>query len=242
MPRLLTANAIINRVAIEVGLNADQDPVSSNGETYVQLKGLLDSCGQELVNLHDWQELRNVLSFTTSSADSGTYELPDDFDHMINQTGWDRSNNFPVGGPLSAQTWTYLEGRDLVSQTIYASFRLVDNKLDLFPQPPPDGLEVSFEYISRNWVQENTTEDRRDIVEQGSDYVLYDPLLMIRFLKLKYLWAKGLPSQGAAIEFDTMLEARKAKSTGAQVLNVARGASRFPYLDAFHNTGDTGYG
>ena len=151
MPRFTTANDIINRAAIEVGLLPDSNPVASSDETYIQLQGLLNSAGQELVELYAWQPLRRVYEFTTTDQDSGVYELPDDFSYMIDQTGWDKTNRVAIGGPLSAQSWSYLDGRDLVSQSIYASFRLVENRLDLFPQPPPADLTVRFEYIGRNY-------------------------------------------------------------------------------------------
>lgn len=241
--RFQTANDIINRAAVEVGLNPTTDPVSSDDTTYVQLQALLDSLGLELLNLHDWQTLRAVLDFTTTDTDTGIYDLPIDFDHMIDQTGWDRTNALPIGGPLSAQDWTYLAGRNLVSQTIYASFRLAENKLYLFPQPPPPGVRITFEYISRNWVMEQgQPQGNRENVGSGSDFIRYDPLLVIKFLKLKFLQAKGLPAMDAAMEFETMLESRIGKSEGATILNAARISRGTPFITPYFNTGDTGYG
>ena len=103
MARFETANALINRAAVEVGLNADNDPVASPDETYIQMQALLDSLGQELVNLYDWPILVRTLTIDTQADDSGVYELPDDYDHMINQTAWDMNNTVPVTGPLSPQ-------------------------------------------------------------------------------------------------------------------------------------------
>lgn len=241
--RYYTANDIINRAAVEIGLNPSTDPVASSDETNVQFTQLLNAVGQELLNLHDWQELREVIDFTTTGTDTGNYDLPDDFDRMINQTGWDRTNSVQVGGPLSAQDWTYLVGRDLVSQSIYASFRLTDSKMSLFPQPPPVGLRVTFEYISRNWVREQGQQkNNRDTVGTGSDTVRYDPIMAIKFLKLKYLQAKGLPAADAAMEFENMLESRLGRSEGSPILSAARNARAFPYLSPYGNTGDTGYG
>ena len=256
MARFSTANDIINRVAVEVGLNADTDPVASTDETYIQMLALLDSLGQELVNLHNWQGLKSFIDATTNATSfdtqlgsgvtigtGGIYDLPDDFDHMIDQTGWDRTNRVSLGGPLSSQDWSYLAGRDLVSQSIYASFRLVDNKLALYPQPAPDGLRITFEYMSRFWVREQgQSVNNRETVGSGSDLVMYDPLLTIKFLKLKFLQAKGLPAGDAAMEFETMLESRIGKSEGAPVLNASHRSRGYPYLSPYYNTGDSGFG
>lgn len=245
MPRYATANDIINRAAVEVGLNADVDPLASSDETFVQMTALLNNCGDELVNLHDWGQLINEIDFTTNAGDSGIYPLPEDFDHMIDQTGWDRKNRVALGGPLSAQDWTYLKGRDLVSQTIYASFRLSDNRLNLFPQPPPEGLRITFEYVSNYWVFEQGSQDGQPTkpqVETGSDVVAFDALLIKAFLKLKFLNAKGLPAQDAAMEFDSILDSRTGKNAGASILsagNISRGT---PYLNPWRNVGDSGFG
>jgi hypothetical protein len=241
MARVSTANAIINRVAVEVGLLRDANPFGSSDESFIQLSELLNAAGQELVEMHPWQVLVQPFDVTTQDTDSGTYDLPDDFSYMIDQTGWDRTNNVQIGGPLSAQDWSYLKGRDLVSQSIYASFRLVDNKFDLFPQPPPTGLNVSFEYISRNWVAptENT---RDDIVTNGNDTVLYEPIMAIKFLKLKFLSAKGFDIGPALAEFELIFNSRTGKDEGAAILNASNTGRTFPYLNGYYNVGDTGFG
>jgi len=242
MPRLSIANDIINRVAVEVAIPTDPDPVASGDPAMVQMAGLLNGAGQELVELHPWQALTKVFSLTTSDTDSGTYDLPEDFNSMIDQTGWDKTNRVAIGGPLSAQDWSYLDGRDLVSQSIYASFRLVDNKFDLYPQPPPDGLEIRFEYLSRNWVQEAGSGIGKDSVTAGSDIVLLDPLLVVKFLKVKFLQAKGFDYSAASVELDNVFNSRTGKDQGAAILSASSNSRGFPYLHPYYNTGDTGYG
>jgi hypothetical protein len=243
MARFLNANDVINRVAVEVGLSPDVDPVGSSDELFEQFTGLLTAAGQELVELHPWQVLRGVFEFTTTDTDTGTYNLPDDFSYMIDQTGWDKSNRVAIGGPLSAQDWSYLDGRDLVSQSIYASFRLVDNKFDLYPQPPPVGLDIRFEYISRNWVTESgQQEPNQDKIGAGSDIVMYEPIMIIKFLKAKWLEAKGLEPGAARLEFETMFLSRTGKDEGAPILSASNNSRGFPYLHPYYNTADTGYG
>ncbi len=243
MARLSTANDIINRVAVEIGLSKVTDPLSSADEAFVQLSELLNAAGQELVELHQWQALVRVFELTTALGDTGSYNLPDDFSYMIDQTGWDKSNRVAIGGPLSAQDWSYLAGCDLISQSIYASFRLVDNKFDIYPQDPvPDGLNIRFEYMSRNWVQEQPSGLRKDLVTEGADIVLYEPILAIKFLKVKFLQAKGFDTTAAAQELENMFTSRTGKDTGASILSASNNSRGFPYLHPYYNTADTGYG
>jgi len=243
MARLSSVNDIINRAAVEVGLNKDNNPVSSTDETFIQLTELLNAAGQEMVELNPWQVLEKGYRVLTAEGDSGSYDLPDDYSYMIDQTGWDKTNRVAMGGPLSAQDWSYLDGRDLISQSIYASFRQVDNKFELFPQPPPENLKIRFEYISINWVQEQgQAQGNRDDIGTGSDIVLYDPIMMVRFLKCKFLEAKGFDASSARLEFENMFNSRTGKDEGAPILSASNNSRGFPYLHPYYNTGDTGFG
>ena len=243
MPRIATATDTINDTALEVGLTPVLDPVASIDESFQQLTGLLSSAGRELVVLNDWQLLRGVYEFTTSDQDTGIYDLPADFSHMIDQTGWDKSNRVSIGGPLSAQDWSYLDGRDLISQSIYASLRLTEGKLYLYPQDPvPDALDIRFEYQKRNWVIEQGTGTAKDRVTAGTDLIQYDPILIIKFLKCKFLEAKGFDASSARLEFDNMFLAITGHDTGAAILSASNNSRGFPYLSPYYNTSNTNYG
>jgi hypothetical protein len=241
MAQFIDANTIINRAAVEVGIPSTTDPVSSQADDYVQLTGLLNAAGQELVELNPWQNLVSIFTLTTADEDSGTYSLPGDFAYMTDQTGWNQSTLFPVAGPLSAQQWSFLISRAPISNTIQSAYRLIDNSFELFPRPPASGQTIYFEYISRNWVvTAGASPVRQDTVISGTDIVLYDPLLIIKFLKLKWLQAKNLPANDAAMDFDRLFNGRIGKDTGASVLStsITRG---FPYLN-YNSIPFTGYG
>jgi hypothetical protein len=243
MARFANVNTIMNRVAVEIGLNSVIDPVSSQDELFIQMRILLDGAGQELLELHPWQKLNKVYTILTKEGDTGTYDLPADFGYMIQQTGWDLTNNVSMGGPLSAQDWSYLAGRDLVSQSIYASFREVDGKMDLYPQPPSPGIDIRFEYISRNWLIDSTdTTITRDTIESGNDICVYDPILIVKYLKVKQMDAKGFDSSAARMEFETIFLSRTSKDEGSAILSASHGTRGFPYLTPYYNTGDTGFG
>lgn len=241
MARQLKAGEIINRTAVEVGLRQVPDPFSSQDEAFSQMVGLLNVAGQELVELSDWPELLRPYQQLTESGDTGLYDLPDDYDHFINQTGWDRTNDVPVIGPLSPQDWAYLLGRDFEANSIYVAYRIFGSQMEVYPQPPPVGVSINFEYISRNWAKDSAG-DLRDNCTEAADTVLLDPLLMQKFLKVKFLNAKNLPSQAAMIEFENVLGNRQGTSAGSQILKAGGGSGKFPYLNGFFNTPDTNYG
>jgi len=238
-----SASDIINSVAAEVGVSPVTDPYTDPNQVFQQMKNLINSAGRELVRYYRWEKLQQEHTITTLDTDSGDYPLPDDFSYMIDQTGWERKENVPLWGPLSAQDWQYLLGRDLVSHTIYASFRIAQGLFRIFPQPPPNGLDIHFEYISRNWVENGDAPDTfSSKTSIGSDIVLYDPILMVKFLKAKYLEAKGFDSTAARNDFALEFDAITGQEKGAPILNAAILGREFPYLEPYRNLPDTGYG
>jgi len=239
----ITANDLLNRVAAEVGLEVNANPYSSGLQHFTQMTYLLQTCGEELCLAYPWEFLMEEHQITTVAAtDTGDYALPTDFMYMIPQTHWERANNVPLFGPLSPQDWTYLLGRDLVSQTIYASFRLKEGQFSIFPQPPPDGLDVNFEYQRTTWVDDSSNPGTyiKDVAV-GADTPLFDRTLITRMLKLKFLEAKGFDTTKAQDDFNQVFSFLVGKDKSASILTMG-GAHGYPYLDARRNVGDTGFG
>ena len=243
--RFNTINKIVNQVAVEVGLTPVPDVFSTSDPAFTQLTYLLTTCVQELMAMYPWQILTRNFQYITGDGETGELDLPQDFGYMIDQTGWERSSNVPLFGPLSAQDWTMLLGRDLVGSTIYASFRFDQNKLFIFPNDPmPSGLDITFEYISRNLIAQATTNPvtYTDEAQTSSDIPQFPPNLITRFLKAKFLEAKGFDSQAAEIAFEKAFASWAGKDNSAQILNAGRQWSGFPYLDVWRNLPDTGFG
>lgn len=243
--RFISNNLIINRVAVEVGLTPVPDAFATDDPAFAQLSYLLTTCVQELMEIYPWQVLVREFQYTTVQGESGDLTLPADFGYMIPQTGWERSENVPLIGPLSAQDWTYLLGRDLVGSTIYASFRFDQNKFRIFPNDPmPGGLDINFEYISRNLiiVAGQTPIEYSDEAITAADIPQFPPLLITRMLKMKFLDAKGFDSQKATDDYNLILNSWMGKDNSAPILTAQRSTRYYPYLEPYRNTPDTRYG
>jgi hypothetical protein len=240
-----TAERIINRVAVEIGLVPIADPYASGADaSFTQLTYLLNIAGEELTQAYPWEAMVRSHQILTLNTDTGDYPLPADFLYMINQTGWEHTNRVPLFGALSPQDWTYLKGRKLSDTTIYASFRLKQNLFAIFPQPPPNGLDINFEYQSKNWVMkaQYSTTTFTDEATVSSDVVMYDKTLISRYLKVKYLEVKGLDSTKARDDFAQQFAFVTGKDKSAEVLSAGNGGYIYPYLDGFRNLPDSGYG
>jgi hypothetical protein len=245
--RFLTAEEIINRAAVEVGLAPAGDPFQSNDPSFRQLRTLITACGQTLIQDYPWQGLQRSFSLTTNSGDSGEYDLPADFSYMIDQTGWQRGGpaTWPLLGPASPQVWSFLLAQQLYSQSLYVWFRLANGKFNVFPNDPvPDGVPIAFEYISRAWVVgdgDAGPNSEKDKVTSGADVIKFEPILIINYLKLKFLTAKGFDTTEAKNDFTLSLDSWKGKDNSAPILNAGARPFGPRYLD-MQNVPDTGFG
>lgn len=246
MSRFESAGDTVNSAASEVGLTAVADPYASTDPAFVQMCGILGNAGREMLALHEWQKLVKTHTITTVvPPDTGEYDLPADFGYYIDQTGWTPTNGgagLPLGGPLSAQDWTYLVNTNLASSTVYVSFRQADGQFWVLPQPPPNGIIINFEYISRYWVATAAapTVPAMDKPTASEDIVLYEPILITKFLKMRYLEAKGFDTTAAVGQFLTVFNSWTGKDASAPILNTAR-MRVFPYL-GWRNIPETNYG
>ena len=237
---IISANDIVNRAAAEVGLAPVEDTYASLDPKFIQLRFLLNTAGEELMQAFAWEFLVREHQITTQQGDTGVYDLPADFGYMINQTGWERKENVPLGGPLSGQDWTYLKGRDLAQNTLYASFRIAQGKFNVYPDPPPSGLDINFEYITVNWAQSAGGAPQPEI-RLGSDKPLFDKTLITRYLKLKYLESGGFNTIKAQDDFNVVFAFLTGNDKGGVVLSAGSSIRAYPYL-GIGNLPDTGYG
>ncbi len=192
-----------------------------------------------------WERLVREHTFTVNTDTQRDYPLPDDFAYMIDQTGWMRDQNVPVAGPLSSQDWQYLLGRNLVSSTIYASFRINLGLFRVFAQGIVSDEELAYEYMSENWVQpagETNQDNFTSKVASGSDVILFPDMVITLFLKGRFLGAKGMDTTKADAEFSSVYLSVMGLNKSAAKLNAARNYLGYPYLDAWRNLPDTGYG
>jgi hypothetical protein len=242
MARYETALTVINDAAVELGFAAVTDPFASTDPVFIQLVRFLKGVGRELVREVRWSQLQKEATFTTAAPDTGIYDLPTDFISMVPQTGWDRTNANPWGGPLSGEIWQYIQA-DTPSSLIdvYARFWL--DKLYLYPTPAPVGLVIAYEYRSRYWVMPSgETTPTADAPTAGTDTLWFDPTLLVAALKLKWKEANGFDTSSALAERLRLLASCRADMAPSPVLHLdGRGGSRFRLLDGA-NVPDSGFG
>lgn len=236
-----TAANIVIQAAAEIGLQVTTAtiPYTSNDPAIQRIIFLLNSCGRELRNMYEWQSKLAVYNLTTQVGDTGVYSLPTDFDVFIDQTGWQKSYFWPMRGPYSAQMWQRVVNYPTTG--IYVAFRIQDNQLWLWPQPPPANIGITFMYKTLGWVSDANTQVLKDHVDAGADIVLFDKDLASALLKLRYLETIGHDTTAAEKRFNRFFDQCTSKdAAAAPELQLAKD-TRYPFITGF-NAPDTGFG
>lgn len=232
-----TALQVIKQTAAELGLPVPASAVTSQEATTVQLVALLNAAGYELSYAYEWQTLVKKVTITTNTINS-EYALPADFGKMINQTIWSSNTLQPVQGPMSPQKWE-LRTEGIVGFGPFIGFKISGNKLVLHPTPTVAG-EITFEYMSNGWVQQYLDPAIFvPYITNDLDTLLFDYMLLVKFLKLKMWSAKGLDTTDLQSEFNLMFNMVTSGDKAAPMLGIV--PSRVAGALSL-NTPETGYG
>ena len=225
---------IVNSSLQELGLPQVITAVSSqDDQTGYQTLGLVNALGTQLVKAHDWQQLMFTQIFVGDGIQD-EFDMPPNFGRIVNQTEWSAKMGRPMFGPVSPQGWSWIQF-GIVAPIGGYRYRILQGKLLVSPAPAP-GEEISFYYISRNWVYDPVTTQFKDKIEADEDQPIFDDYMMIAGVKMKLWSAKGMNATELNREFDFMLAAEKSQTQGAPVISLDR--ARDPFLLNIRNIPD----
>jgi hypothetical protein len=173
----------------------------------------VDSATQVTMNMPAVQDGTVELTYQQIS-----YDLPSDWERQIPQTEWDRTNRWPLLGPVSPQDW-----QSFRSGIVYAGprqqFRIANNFVNIAPNPPA-GLLFAYEYISNAWVRSNTGVEQSSFLVD-TDTTIFDDSLLLTGLKSQWKAAKGLDGSYDMAEFRSLLEVMKSQDHSAPMLSLS---------------------
>lgn len=182
--------------------------VGSSDQTVLQMFRLANRVGQDLVRAYPWRRLVTEYTFPTVSG-TAAYDLPADFDRMVPDTHYDRTNDWQNRGPTSSQEWQWLNtGLSTVTQL---RWRLYLNQIKFYSTPTA-AYTMAYEYVSKNWViATGGTTPTKSAFSVDSDTCVFADDLMTLGLKFQWYRAKGLDYEEARTEYRDALSACKAQ-------------------------------
>lgn len=227
MANYWAAADILKQVAGELGLPRPATITGIEDVQSVQLLSLLNSCGNELLLYYPWAQFSKEWVLPTVVG-KGDYDLPTDWMYFKDQTQWDRTDHWPLLGPKSPQEWAWLKG-SLAAALPRQRFRVANDKFMLWPIPAAPTVApvepyvppvLAMEYVVKNWVLK-TGGVTVDLITQDGDIVMYNPWLVIKFVKVKFYELKGFPTTGVQGDLMRIFNSLTGKDVGAKVLSLA---------------------
>ena len=119
-----------------------------------QLLALAKREGTQLMKTTAWPVLLKEHTFSTSSG-TAAYALPSDFDRLVNETAYNRSDNDIFTGPMTPAQYQ-LQNHGTASSGTTEKFRLkaASNALKFEIDPTPSSTQtIGFEYVSSFYSQ-----------------------------------------------------------------------------------------
>lgn len=146
----------IQQVCLRVGLSSPTSVVGNQDQQIQRLLAIANEEGVELGSRYRWQALTNSSTFVTVATSSqGTLVAlaGADFNYIINETFWNRTQRRPVFGPLSEAQWEQLTAQQITGP--WNQFIIRGGSIYFIPTPAA-GETCAFEWISLNWCQNST--------------------------------------------------------------------------------------
>lgn len=147
----MTILAIAQKCASRLQLPVPATFIGSTSNNMILLKAMIDQTLSELSDDFPWPELQKEYTFTLVSG-TANYVLPPDYDRRQNLTLWNRSQSWPLIGPVDATTWQWIKSGQITSipRQRYRVKGCQDAQFYIDPTPGDDenGQTVVYEYIT----------------------------------------------------------------------------------------------
>lgn len=202
-----TLISLVTSVCAELNLPAPTEVIASQDNTVQKIRYLLTAVCDDLLREHDWQSIQRRYTFTTSEGETD-YDFPGDMDRFISGTFFDETSRWPMRGPATPMEWEYLQTTS-ISSTPFIQFRILADKITLFPTPGSSAATVLLDYISSYYVLANGTLTPQAEFTDDSDICAFDHRLVIYGTKLKFLASISQDTTSALADYQRALEFAK---------------------------------
>lgn len=225
----MTIATIVSNATDRIAVTLGGTSVFSNpGETARQMRALANQEGTELMRRGSWQVLTKETTFNALAQETQTGVIPEDFDHMLNETFYNRTRKRQVVGPLTPKEWQ--EQKSIVATVLYDSYRIRGGSVLMIPVPSA-GDEYAFEYISNQWVL-STDQEAKTAFTADSDTSVLDEELITLGVIWRFLKAKGFDYAESFRTYELQVSQALARDGSKRTVNFAQridyGRPRYP--------------
>lgn len=166
--------------------------VSSTDQIAVDLLGYAKREVTVLKWFAPWQALVKETTFTTVASATQTGVIPSDFDYILPDTVWDRTNYTRLVGPKMPSEWQALQALVTSTGIPSASFRIRGDAFLMHPVPAA-GATVAFEYVIDTPVTDSGGTTYRTNWVADADLSLIDDALVTMGVVWRFKRGLGQP-------------------------------------------------
>ncbi len=214
----MTLLTVVQDAAGRVGIPKPTSVYTSSDPQAILLLSLANQEGKELARRHKWQRIVTEATFTTVASTSA-YDLPTDFDRMIEGSIYNRTQARPVIGPIDTQRWQQLKA--LRVNATWGAIYLRGNQINFTPTPTATDT-IAYEYVSKYWC--TTTGGTTATLAAWSgdtDIGILDEECMTLGLVWRFLRARGLDYGEAFRAYEEQVVQRMAHDGGQRILDMS---------------------
>lgn len=186
---------ICQDAADEIGITQPSSVANNAAPEALTLYRLANKVGNRLMKAYPWQVLRAETTFTSVATEAQTSILPSDFDRIVPETFWNRTDKVLISGPVSPVQWQGLKANSY-SDTSRPKFAYRGGSILVTPTLAA-GKTLAFEYVKKNWAESSGSTAQSEFSADG-DTALLDEELITLGLVFEFLDQKGQPTGKAA--------------------------------------------
>ena len=160
--------------------------IGNNDDVAKQIFQAIKTSITDLSRNYQWQELQKEYSFS-SVAGQANYDLPSDFDRLIDNTFWNASQNWAMIGGLTAESWRVLKNSLLTQAETVEYYRIRGNQIIIHRTPSVIENYV-YEYISKNIVKSASNVEQTSFLADTDTTVIDEYLVR---LDTTWRWLKN---------------------------------------------------
>jgi len=236
----MTLLTITNDVLRETGFPDATSVIGSGNQAVRALLAQAQTQGKQMARMR-WAILTKRHTFTTASS-AEAYALPNDFYSFITDTHWNTSDQDPMFGPVSDESWQANKS-GVVTTDINDRFqiRADGNNNRYYIDPIPTAAEnISFFYLTDTWCRAAGGQ-RQNQWKADDDELLLDEYVYMLGVKWRFLRVQRREYTTEFAEYKRELDKSFAQDGGMATLRVGQvEADTTPPFIA--NVGETGFG
>lgn len=204
-------SAVVTGIPSTAQLSTDWNLTSAGFQSFSQILSV-DSGTQVTLN-----QAATASGSGAIVASKARYALPSDWKNQVSNTEWNRTQHWPLGGPVTAQQAAFLKG-GIVSSGPWLRFRITGSRFELIPNPP-NSYTLSLEYISNAWVRP-VAGGTASSFSADTDLTIYDDSLLILGTKMLWRQEKGFESSIVERDYKSLLDKTSGQNKSAPKLSM----------------------